>query len=73
MTEDPGIRPEESEPEEEDYGDDPSLDEHEDELPELSDEPDNDPDDDAEYQEPDEVQDAEGTERPETDKHPEEE
>lgn len=40
------------------------------EIPDLVAEPDNDPDDAAEYVEP-EVQDREGTERPEHDKHPE--
>jgi hypothetical protein len=42
------------------------------EVPELSDEPDNAPDDAAEYQAVPEAQDPEGTERPEVDKHPEE-
>jgi hypothetical protein len=40
------------------------------EVPELVDEPDNDPDDSAEYV-AGETQDREGTERPEVDKHPE--
>jgi hypothetical protein len=47
----------------------------EEDLPALSEDPDNDPEDEeaAQYQEPDEVQDREGTERPVVDKHPEEE
>lgn len=40
------------------------------EVPELVDEPDNDPDDSSQYVVT-EVQDHEGTERPERDKHPE--
>lgn len=40
------------------------------EIPDLVDEPDNDPDDSAEYVEV-ETQDPEGTERPEVDRHPE--
>jgi len=46
------------------------IDEAEENVPELSDEPDNDPDDSSEYVEG-ETQDREGTERPEVDKHPE--
>lgn len=40
------------------------------EVPDLADEPDNDPDDTAEYQAV-EAQDREGTVRPEVDRHPE--
>ena len=51
-------------------GDQTEAIEADEEIPELVDEPDNDPDDSA--PEPDaEDQDPEGTERPERDKHPE--
>ena len=51
-------------------GDVPPAEEADEEVPELVDEPDNEPDDNAEYVEG-ETQDREGTERPEVDKHPE--
>ena len=54
----------------ESFDPDSSQIEENEEVPELVDEPDNDPDDSAEYVET-EVQDREGTERPEQDKHPE--
>lgn len=40
-------------------------------VPALVEEEDNEPDDSSEYVEVPEVQDSEGTERPEVDKHPE--
>ena len=60
------LDPETSAPFEEEYDEDADA------TP-LVDEPDNDPLDEesAEYVEPEEVQDIEGTERPEQDKHPE--
>ena len=60
------LDPETSAPIEEEYDED-------DDATPLVDEPDNDPLDEesAEYVEPEEVQDTEGTERPEQDKHPE--
>lgn len=51
-------------------GDAATFDEDEEDLPEPNTEPDNDPDDSAEYVSG-ETQDREGTERPDVDKHPE--
>lgn len=51
-------------------GDAAEVIETDEEVPNLDDEPDNDPDDTVEYQAV-EVQDREGTERPDPDKHPE--